>query len=85
MRPSRELWVLSRPGCHLCDEMVKDLTPIAQRHGFSVVKRDVDADSAWRERYGRAIPVVLHGTVELCRHRCDAAKVHAYLSRFPLE
>jgi len=85
VRPPRELWVLSRPGCHLCDEMVKDLAPIAQRHGFSVVKRDVDADLAWRERYGRAIPVVLHDGVEVCRHRCDAAKVHAYLSRFPLE
>ncbi|MDD2407256.1 MAG: glutaredoxin family protein [Tepidiphilus sp.] len=85
MSQERVLWVLSRPGCHLCDDMVEALMPIARHYGFIVVKRDVDVDPAWRQRYGRAIPVVLHGSVEICRHRCDAASVHDYLSRFPLE
>ena len=52
------LMLLSRPGCHLCDEMRREIDALlADRpHEWNVV--DVDSDADLARRYGDSIPVL---------------------------
>lgn len=52
------LTLLSRPGCHLCDEMRREVDALlADRpHEWNVV--DVDSDADLAARYGDSIPVL---------------------------
>lgn len=72
------LVVYSRPGCHLCEELIEALEPLV-RGRAAIEVRDVDARAEWASAYGTKIPVVeLDGRV-LCVHRLDAARVNAAL------
>ena len=72
--PTALLAVYSRPGCHLCEELLEALLPLA-RGRAEVEVRNVDSRDSWRERFGTRIPVVeLDGEV-LCEYRLDAAAV----------
>ncbi len=51
--------LLSRPGCHLCDEMAAELDAVLPAHGFTYKVVDVDSDPALRARFGGEIPVLL--------------------------
>jgi hypothetical protein len=77
------LTLLSRPYCHLCDEMRDAVHTVAQRHGTAVIEVDVDAFPDLEARFGDAVPVLMLGApadeVELCRHRFDRARVEAAL------
>ncbi len=73
-----EFTLYSRPGCHLCEVMLAALEPLlAGRGSVSVV--DIDGDPGLRARYGRRIPVLAHGDVDLCQYHLDAAAVLAVL------
>jgi len=52
------LALYSRPGCHLCDDMLAALQPLLQEAGAHVEIIDIDTDAALRERYGLRIPVL---------------------------
>lgn len=75
------LTLLSREGCHLCDDMRRGLEHMAAARVFELHTVDVDSDPALKRRYGDNIPVLLAGDEELCRHRFDAARVGAFLAR----
>ena len=79
-REAPRLAVYSRPDCHLCDEMIAGLQPLRARFHFGLDVVDVDADAALEKRYGQDIPVLMHGSRELCRHRLDTALVTDYLA-----
>lgn len=49
--------------------------------GFEIEVRDVDADPAWRSRYGLRIPVLAAGDEEICHFFLDLPKLRAWLSR----
>lgn len=53
-----QLTLLSRPGCHLCDEMRREVDALLgdRPHDWNVVDVDSDADLALR--YGDSIPVL---------------------------
>lgn len=53
------LRLLSRPGCHLCEELRAAVQPLVERLGGSLETVDVDADPVLAARWGREIPVVL--------------------------
>jgi thioredoxin reductase (NADPH) len=84
-----ELTLLARAYCHLCDEMLAALSPLATAHGAVVTVVDVDApgrealETAWSE----SVPVLFAGAPEpaneLCRYRLDADRVAALLARSP--
>jgi hypothetical protein len=52
------LTMLSRPGCHLCEGMRREVDSLLsdQPHEWEVVDVDTDADLA--RRYGDAIPIL---------------------------
>ena len=53
------LRLLTRPGCHLCDEMKARVAPLVARVGGTLAEVDVDSDPALSERFGLEIPVLL--------------------------
>lgn len=72
--------LLSRAGCHRCDEARGTLVDLCERTGASFEDLDVDADRETRAEYGDLVPVVLVDDVELCVLDVDAETVRAALS-----
>jgi len=76
---SATLTLLARTYCHLCDDMLDALEPLAKRFGARIVVRDVDADDELERRYGERVPVLLLGSPpsgrELCHYKLDAEAV----------
>jgi hypothetical protein len=80
-----ELTLLGRAYCHLCDEMLAALGPLAAARGVAVTVLDVDApehahlEAAW----GDLVPVLFAGPPdpgnEVCHYRLDAGRVAAAL------
>ena len=76
-----KLTLLSRAYCHLCDEMLAAVQPIAHAHGASLEVIDVDAfgnaslDALW----GDLVPALFAGGpgdgALLCHYHLDAARV----------
>jgi hypothetical protein len=67
------LTLLTRPGCHLCEEFRGELEA-AFPGRFEVREACVDDDPEWRRRYGLKIPVLLDAQGRLlCATRFDAA------------
>lgn len=69
MQAPRTLVLLSKPGCHLCEEMRAVVEPLLRAHGLDLVEKDVRDDPELSRRYLLAIPVLLCEGRELARHR----------------
>jgi len=74
----RRLVVLSRAWCHLCDELLDALAPLAGELELEVAVIDVDERPELEERWGELVPVVLAGDEELCHYHLDPEAIRAY-------
>ncbi|MCB1907916.1 MAG: glutaredoxin family protein [Rhodocyclaceae bacterium] len=72
------LTVLSRRWCHLCDELLDELRPLALEFDLAIDVVDVDEHPELEEPYGERVPVVLAGERELCHYRLDSEAIRAY-------
>ena len=54
------LQILSRPGCHLCDEMKELLTSLSREVTVSVEEVDITGNKTLEKKFGSEIPVLLH-------------------------
>lgn len=76
---AKDIRVYSRPGCHLCEQLIEELLPILrQRIRVDVV--DIDTSASWLAKYGSRIPVVEYAGREICQYTLDAAAIHAILA-----
>jgi len=77
------LTLLSRAYCHLCDEMLAVVAPVASAHGATLTVIDVDADPVLEARFGERVPVLFLGDAatgtELGHYVCDIARLEAAL------
>ena len=71
MTPAHRLTVYERAGCHLCEDMVATLWEWKEELGFEVERVDVDRSPVLAARYGAKVPVLAHGSVEICRFFLD--------------
>lgn len=55
----RHVTLVTRQGCHLCDEAEEILARLQAELGFSLDSVDVDADPARRAEYSDRVPVIL--------------------------
>lgn len=55
----KQVTLLTRPGCHLCDDARAVVTTVAGAAGAAVSEIDVDVDAELRAEYGDMVPVVL--------------------------
>jgi hypothetical protein len=76
-----KLTLLVRAYCHLCDDLLADLQPLARAHGASVDVIDVDApeNAALETEWGERVPALFAGAVAagtlLCHYHLDVERV----------
>ncbi|HEV7192777.1 MAG TPA: glutaredoxin family protein [Jatrophihabitantaceae bacterium] len=51
--------LITRAGCHLCQEAEVTLRQLAGELGFAYAELDVDADAARRDTFSDRVPVIL--------------------------
>jgi hypothetical protein len=71
--------IYSRPGCHLCEQLVEEIAPLLRGRAKLEVL-DIDSRADWQEAYGKRIPVVEIDGRFICEHRLDRAALHRVLS-----
>ena len=71
MAPAHRLTVYERAGCHLCDDMVATLSEWKDELGFEIERVDVDRSPELAARYGTKVPVLAHGSLEVCHFFLD--------------
>lgn len=74
-----EFVLYSRPGCHLCDEMLDELAGVIDGHEATVRVVNVDTDPELRRRYGLRIPVLTVADEEVCTSRLAPERVRSLL------
>ena len=73
--------LVTRHGCHLCDEAQTLLRRLAAELGFGYAELDVDADPARRAEYSDRVPVILIDGREHGYWRVEEARFRAALNR----
>ena len=71
MTPAHVLTVYERTGCHLCDDMVSTLSEWRTEFGFEIERVDVDGSPELVAHYGARVPVLVHGSFEVCHFFLD--------------
>lgn len=77
---SRTLTLLSKPGCHLCDDARPVLVRVAAAYGLTVEERDITADPVDYARWADWIPVTLIDGEEHAVFAVDEARLRAALA-----
>ncbi|MDA3628073.1 glutaredoxin family protein [Saccharopolyspora oryzae] len=54
-----QVTVMTRDGCHACDDAIADVRRICAELGTTWSAQDVDADPELRAEYGDRVPVIL--------------------------
>ncbi len=71
MRAHHKVELITRVGCHLCDDAKEVLMHVRQNQPFEYVETDVDTDPALVEAYGMEVPVVLVDGRKHAKFRVD--------------
>lgn len=81
--PTRDhqLTLLSKPGCHLCDDARAILQRVASELGVPLEERDITRSEADFAEYGDRIPVTLIDGREHDFWRVDENRLRAALAR----
>lgn len=75
------LTLLSRPGCHLCDDVRLVLQRVAAELGVPLEERDISRSETDLREYGERIPVTLVDGREHDFWRVDESRLRAALNR----
>ena len=76
-----EVVLVTRTGCHLCEQAAPLVAREAARAGAAYVERDVDASPQDLQAYGDKVPVVLLDGVEHAYWQVDARALRVALSQ----
>ena len=71
--------VVTRAGCHLCQEAEATVAELSAELGFGWTTLDVDADPERQDRYGDRVPVILVDGREHGYWRVETARLRAAL------
>ena len=74
------LTILTRAGCHLCEEMAAVVEAVAAELPAIVEVRDVDADGELAARYGQEVPVLLVNGRKAFKYRVSARDLRRRLA-----
>ncbi len=78
---SAEYVLLTRPGCHLCDEMALVLEQVLPGYGLPWTSVDVDGEPGLRERFGEVVPVLLRDGRPVAKVRVDPTRLKRIIRR----
>jgi glutaredoxin len=71
----RDLTLYSRAGCHLCEEMKKQIAPLVKKFGARLREVDIDGDPVLRARYNEEVPVLFLGARKVAKHTVDVEQL----------
>ena len=77
--PTQTVELLSRAGCHLCDDARRLVERVTAEAGVRWTETDVDADPALRAEFGDLVPVVRLDGKELGYWRIDEGRLRRAL------
>lgn len=75
--------VLSRPGCHLCEDALAVLEPLAEEFGTTIRKVDISQKPALLQRYSDMVPVFVIDGREVGHWRISPERARRALERTP--
>jgi len=75
----RVVTLITRDGCHLCDEADEVLSRMSAELGFRFERLDVDADPARKAEYSDRVPVILLDGKEHGYWRVEEARLRRSL------
>jgi glutaredoxin len=78
--PERVL-VLTRPGCHLCEQAVAVVAQVCAETGTGYATRDITGDPELLRRYTDEVPVTFVDGAQHDFWRVDPARLRAALAR----
>ena len=78
--PQVRVRLYTRAGCHLCDEMKREIQRAGCPELYALDEVNIETDSDLLALYRYEIPVLLINGVEVFRHRLTAADFKARLS-----
>jgi Glutaredoxin-like domain (DUF836) len=73
--------MVTRAGCHLCDEMAAVLDAVLPAHGLTWAPVDVDTDPDLQVRFGEVVPVLLRDGRPVAKVRLDVLTLERILRR----
>jgi len=74
--------VISREGCHLCDEMLLALAELERTQAIpAVTVVDVDSDTELMRQYGLKVPVLLLDGSVICHYTLNSKELLRLLGR----
>lgn len=79
--PTVEL--MTRKGCHLCDDVKEVLLRLRPAHPFELIETDIDRDPDLVARYGLEVPVVLVDGQKVAKFRLDEGQFLRRLQATP--
>jgi glutaredoxin len=79
--PARLITLLSRPGCHLCDDAREVIARVAADTGARWEERDITASAADLAEYWDKIPVILIDGAQHDFWRVNEDRLRAALAR----
>jgi len=76
------LRIYSRPGCHLCEQLLEDLLPLVRgRLEVEIVNIDDDIDLS--REYGTRIPVLEYAGEFVCQYTLEGNAIRKILDNLP--
>ena len=69
------LTLMTRPGCHLCDDMRTVVAAVRRTRAIELREVDISTDPALERRYGSDIPVLCRGDLVIANHRVTEAEL----------
>ncbi len=76
------LVVLSREGCHLCEDMVRELADLELAQAIPPVSIvDVDSDPELARRFGLKVPVLLLDDSVICHYTLNSNELLRLVGR----
>jgi glutaredoxin len=73
--------VLTRQGCHLCDEAIAQVAAVCAQTGDAYALIDVDSDPKLQRRYTDQVPVIFVDGAQHDFWRVDPVRLRAALAR----
>ena len=74
-----QIILYSKPGCHLCEVMKKEMAKADCAELYELDEISIERDAELFARYSHDIPVLLIDGVEAFRHRLTAEAFYNYL------
>jgi Glutaredoxin-like domain (DUF836) len=78
--PAHRITLLTRPGCHLCDDARTVIASVAAEFGVAWEERDITRSESDLRAYGDMIPVTLIDGVQHDYWRVSEQRLRAALS-----